>query len=156
MKSYQIQMCTDHMCTRSNPCAACRAAPPVLKDGEGVRVRMMMMDSVQREIAALPTSQELRPGQAAIDAAKRAATSLQDAVDEAMRQHEQREAALRHNGYHRSLPGYQASDADTAGGTINEFAASDLQKQALENARKRARERQKHGYHLTAYEKSLL
>lgn len=103
MKTYQIRMCTNHMCSRSNPCADCQAAPQVLKDGEGVRVRMMMMDSVQREIAALPTNQELRPGQAAIDAAKRAAASLQDAFDEAMRQAAQRDHDLTRNGYHLSI-----------------------------------------------------
>lgn len=153
-KTYTMTMCTDGSCSRAYPCAECRAqSGRVMKDGEGVRTRMMMMDSVQREIAAQPTT---RPGQATLDAMKTAGERTQAFTDHFLAKHAERQAGLQKNGYHRSLPDYHASDADTAGGAINEFAESDMQKQALENVRKRARERQKHGYPLTAYEQSLL
>lgn len=53
LQTYQMTQCTDAFCTRSNPCESCRGqGNRVLKDGEGVRVRMIMMDSVQRDLAA--------------------------------------------------------------------------------------------------------
>lgn len=88
-------------CTATDKCGPCSGT--TVRDGEQLRAPLLFRDSVQNEIAALPTSQALRTGDAAIDAAKRAGQQLTDAVDHAMRQQAQRDHDLTRNGYHLSL-----------------------------------------------------
>lgn len=103
-------------CTIAKRCATC--ATSIVADGQRVSVPMILMDSVQQQLAGGEGAQVLdayladavagnaRAGQAAIDAAKRASAGLQGAVDHAMRQMALRDHHRTRNGYDLSLQGF--------------------------------------------------
>jgi hypothetical protein len=116
MKTYSISYCTDGACSRAHPCAECGAqSGRVLKDGEGVRTRMMMMDSVQHDIANTPAAKILdasprdalgenaKAGQATLDAIKTAGDRTQAFVDHHLAKQAQRDHGLTRNGFDQSL-----------------------------------------------------